>query len=363
MKNCKTIAAALAVLALASCAKNASVKGVLKDAPAKEITVARLGVGTLDVLDTVKTGSDGSFSCKVPVAKGQPEFIYLFYGTTKVAALLLDKGEKAMVTADTLGHWTVEGSDGSLELAGVESRFAEFAKQMASTEDAAELGKAYVKFYRESVKYVMENSKSLTSIPVLYAQINNLPVFGQPTDALFFRSVCDSLKTVYPDSRYVKALDKEAERRQSTLNLASAVDSADQVGFPDLNMSDINGEKKSLSSVEAKAILLNFWDASDPAQKMMALDVILPLYEKYHPRGLEIYSVCLSPDKSEWASVVKAQKLPWINVNDGLGASSPSILLYNVRALPMAYLIADGGLVPAAITGAESLAKELDKVL
>ena len=363
MKNCKILAAALAVLALASCAQNARVEGTLKDAPAKEIVVAQLGVGAINVIDTVKTGPDGSFCCKVPVEKGQPEFIYLYYGSRKVAALLLEQGEKAVVSADTLGSWTVEGSEGSERLRAVEADFAAFAKAMASTDDGKALAKEYIRFYRESVKYVMENPGSLTSIPVLYAQLNNLPVFGQATDALFFRSVCDSLKALYPESRYVKALEKETARREQTLSLSTSIGSAEQIGFPDLNMPDITGQKVALSSVDAKAILVNFWDASSAEQKMMSLDVIKPIYEKYRSRGFEIYSVCLSPDKGEWAGVVKAQELPWINVNDGLGASSPSILLYNVGALPAAYLISGGEILPTAITGADGLRRELDKIL
>lgn len=43
--------------------------------------------------------------------------------------------------------------------------------------------------------------------------------------------------------------------------------------------------------------------------------VLLPVYDKYHSKGLEIYSVGVTADKALWASVVKNQNLPWINVS------------------------------------------------
>ena len=71
----------------------------------------------------------------------------------------------------------------------------------------------------------------------------------------------------------------------------------------------------------------------------------------------------MNPDKSAWASVVKAQKLPWINVNDGLGAASPSVMLYNVAEVPSSFLIADGVLGSAAIKGSGALSAELPRLL
>ena len=58
----------------------------------------------------------------------------------------------------------------------------------------------YVKYYRECVKYVMANAKSLTVIPVLYQNFGeNLPVFGQATDAIHFRNIADSLEMKWPE--------------------------------------------------------------------------------------------------------------------------------------------------------------------
>ncbi len=379
MRNFRLIAA-LAVLALAaSCSRPARVSGVLEDAPGRQVVVKLLDVNVFTVLDTVRTDASGRFRCKVDVAEGRPEFVYLFYGDTKIASLLLEKGDRVSVKADTLGRYSVEGSEESLRLQEVEEKFAVFASQMQELSDEydapgiteaqrkevnAEITRLFVSHYRECVRYVATNPKSLTCIPVLYESLNEYsPVFAQPTDALHFRNVCDSLKTIYPESRYVKALDKEAKRRENILSLGLKIDQAEPVGFPDISLPDMKGEKVNLSSVDAKVIMLHFWDAAEPTQKMLNLDAILPVYNEFHSRGFEVYAVCVTPDKSLWASVMKAQNLPWINVHDGLGAASTVLRTYNVVAAPTSYLIADGAVLPTNISGVEGLRRELAKRL
>lgn len=380
MKNYrKILLAALVAASAVSCSKSAKVEGVLADAPGKDVVVRLLDVNTYKTLDTLSVGKDGAFSCKVDVADGRPEFVYLFYGETKIASLLLKCGDKVKLVCDTLGKYSVEGSEESVLLQGVEQRFASFASAMTGlvaelddpqltagqkAEVNSEITKLFVRHYREDVRFVTENKGSLTCIPVLYESLNEYsPVFGQPTDALHFRNVCDSLKVAYPDSPYVKALEKETVRRENVLGLNNRISQAGESGFPDITMPDVKGEKVALSSVGAKVVLLHFWDAAEPTQKMLNIDELLPLYDEFHPRGLEIYSVCVTPDKALWASVVKAQKLPWINVNDGKGGSSYAVGIYNVASVPASFIIANGAIVPGPISGTDGLRKELAKLL
>ena len=365
MKNWhKSLALALVVLAVAACGDKARIKGTLTDAPGKQLVVKQLEVNTYRDLDTIKTRADGSFRYAVKVAAGQPEFVYLYYGDTRVAALLLEKGETAVVEADTLGHFTVSGSTGSAELAVVDKAYADFlAGLQAHEDDPAQMTRDYVQHYRECVRYVMEHPFSLTTVPVFFERLGESSIFTQTTDAILFRQGADSLKTVYPDSRYVKALDKEAERRMQLLNLSGRLQNAAEASFPDIVLPDMKGERKALSSVDAKVILVHFWDATDAAQKMMNLDALLPLYKEFHDRGFEIYAIGCSVDKPEWASTVIAQKLPWINVNDGLGSASPAINTYHVASLPNSFLIVDGELNTMPIVGTDGLRAELARRL
>ena len=362
MRNCKLSLAAL--LLLAACTPKAAVDCTVEGAPNHPVIVKQLDFNVYDVLDTVKTDANCHMRYSLEVKEGQPEFVYLFSGDTKIASLLLSKGEKAVVKTDTLGHYEVEGSPESAKLAEVERSMGRFAATAAATDDARALTEAYIAYYRECTKYVLSNSRSLTVIPVLFQQLDaNTPVFSQYNDAILFRRTLDTLQTVYPESRYVKALEKETQRRENAMKVQSLLGQAEEQSFPNLNMPDINGKKVSLAGLENKVVLLHFWDSSSTSDKMFNLDVLMPQWERWSGKGLQIYAVDVNPDKSAWASVVKAQKLPWINVNDGLGAASPSVMLYNVAEVPSSFLIADGVLGSAAIKGSGALSAELSRLL
>ena len=360
----KFLAFALAALALTACGEKACIRGTVAGLSDKPLVVKQLAINTYRTLDTIKTRTDGSFRYDVKVAKGQPEFIYLFYGDTRVAAFLLEQGETALVEADTLGRYTVTGSAGSEELARVEKAQSDFLAQLLAHEnEPSAMTRDYIQHYRDNTKYVMEHPFSLTTVPVFFERLGDASIFSQVTDGILFRRGADSLMTVYPESRYVKALDKEAERRMRVLEFNGQLQTAAEAAFPDIVLPDIRGEKKALSEVDAKVILVHFWDAADAAQKMFSIDQLLPLYEQFRGRGFEIYSICVTPDKPEWASSVLAQKLPWINVNDGMGAASPAVITYNVDTLPYSFLIIDGELNTKPIGGLDALRKELTRLL
>ena len=355
----------LCALVAASCAKpSAHIEGTLTDAPGKQVTVKLLDVNNYKVLDSVKTDAAGRYSYTVPVQKGQPEFVYLYYGDTKISSLLLEEGDKVKVVSDTLGRGSVLGSVESERLQEVERKFAEFLREAELTEDNAAFRRSYIQYYREAVKYVMSNPFSLTVVPVLFQNVTpDLPVFSQTTDALHFRNALDSLKTVYPDSKYVKALENETTRREGVLGFNSRLSTAPEASYPDIKSKDVNGNDVSLSALDSKAVILFFWTVTDAASKILNQETYKPVYEDYHDKGLEIFAVSLDTDKAAWASVVRSQELPWVNVNDGLGAASPAVSLYNVTSLPKAFLILNGEIVDRRVEGEKALRRELDKVL
>ena len=374
----KIFAFAAAVLIAAACGRTAKVNAVISDAPSSDIVVKMLNVNTFDVLDTVALDQAGKLSYKVALDKGQIEFIYLYYSGKRIASLLLKGGDKVNVVADTLGNYTVEGSDESAKLALVEQEYAAELKKITQmtydlekAENAAEavamrqaMAQEYIAYYRSRVKYLMENSRSMTVVPVLYQTLgSNLPVFAQPTDAIHFKNMADSLALSYPDSRYVKALRKEAERRMDRLELESLINSAEQIAYPEIELPDINGQKRKLSEVDAKVVIIQFWTATNLEQKLFNIDVLKPLYEDFHSKGLEIYQVSLDADKILWAQTVKQQAHPWISVCDSRGTSSPFAASYNLQMLPSMFVIADGALVDGEVVDEASLRKLVGKLL
>ena len=371
------IRCAAAALLAAACTPTAKVEMTLDSAPSSEVVVKLLNINQYEVLDTLKTDASGKFSYKVNVEEGQPEFVYVYYKDKRVASLLLEAGDKVNVSADTLGNYTVQGSEESSRLALVEQEYSAAQKRLqalavqmetASDEQMASLrqalAKEYIAYYRQCVKYILVNSRSLTAVPVLYQNFGpELPVFSQSTDAIHFVNVADSLALAYPQSKYVRALRKEAERRYGYMELEAKLRTVSPVGFPDIVLPDINAQQVRLSEVDSKVIMLFFWDPSNANQKMFNLDILESLHNDYHEKGFEIYQVALTTDKAAWAQIVKKQNLPWINVCDRLGAASQYVTTYNIPVLPATYIIADGELVDGEIVDEKSVRRLLDKLL
>ena len=368
----------LLVASIVSCNNTAKINGNITGVKSSEVIIKLLDINKYQILDTVKVNENGDFSYKLEIEKGNPEFIYVFYKETKVASLLLDRGEAVQINADTLGTSTVEGSEETLKLIQVEKKFGDFSDKLVTLLDKAnnavgnpeevlklrkEITALYVDYYRDRVKYVLSNSHSLTSIPVLFQKIGGLEVFSQPTDVMHFRSICDSLEMNYPDSKFVKNLRVQAEKRQKIFNLQNRINSANQLDYPEIELSDIKGEKVKLSDIKSKVVMIHFWTNNEPLQKMFNLDVLKPAYDEFHSKGFEIYQVALDLDKTAWATTVKAQELDWINVCDIKGLNSPVISSYNVRKLPTSYFIVDGQLIDGKAENYKTLKALLQKYL
>lgn len=349
MKSFKLVAGAALVILAAACGKNTKIEGTLHESPDSQLIVKLLDVNRFQVLDTVKTNAQGRFSYSLDLKKAQPEFVYLYYGDRQIASLLLQKGDKVKVETDTLGAYTVEGSEESLKLQQVEKDYNAFMADMnrilaREMNPETQLSRRYVTYYRDRMAYVMGNSKSLTVVPVLFQQVNpTFQVFSQPTDGIMMQAISDSLKTVYPESRYVRALEKEAQRRISQLEVNNKLQQADQVGYIDISLPGIDGQSVKLSDKLGKVTMLYFWQAT-AEQKMFNLDALAPIYEQYHQKGFEVYAVSLDSDKAAWAAAIRNQQLPWVNVCDTRGAQSPYVTSYGIGSLPMVWFIIDGNI-------------------
>lgn len=367
MKSFRLILLAGLAMLVAACGKNVQLSGVVADAPESALVLKMLDVNRFQTVDTLKTNAAGEFRCKLSLE--EPAFMYLFYGDRQIASLLLQKGDKVTVETDTLGAYRTSGSDECVKLQKVENAYNAFLRDLnviLTTQPApdAALSRRYVEYYRDRVSYVMQNSHSMSSVPVFFQQVNDgLPVFSSNSDGFIMTAVADSLSAVYPESRWVKALRKEGDRRINILQLESRIQQAPEIGYFDIDLPGMEGKNIKLSDVEAPVTMVYFW-ASTAEQKMFNITSLVPLYEEFHPKGLEIYSVCLDADKTTWATAVRNQKLPWVNVCDTRGAYSPYVESYGVTSLPMLWIIRSGVIDPAAgITDAASMRAYLKRTL
>lgn len=125
----------------------------------------------------------------------------------------------------------------------------------------------------------------------------------------------------------------------------------------------MDGKEVKLSQNLGKVTMLYFWSATAD-QKMFNMDSLIPIYEAYHGKGFQIYAVSLDADKASWASAVRNQALPWVNVCDTRGVQSPYVVSNGIGSLPMAWFIVDGTIDQnAKVTDAASLREYIRRQL
>lgn len=347
-----------------------------------EVVVSRLAMNEIKVLDTVYTSKE-KVAYKVTVYPDSPEFVYLTYGQGGNVPLLLQDRDRVSVTADwsDISKVSVEGSEESVLMLGVDSdikafnaAFDSLTNELAAISENGdqaeisrlkrELGTLYVKCKQNAIKYIYTHPKSLSVIPVLYQKTSSgLPVFAQATDAILMERVYDTLRTVYPASPYLVSLADEVSLRRNALEIQNRMASAEEVDFPEIVLSDVNGLQQSLTALKGNVIVLMFWDASNVQQRVYNTDLKM-LYEKYHRRGLEIYQVGLNSNKTAWAMQVKEQGLPWISVCDPAAGASVGAMLYNITQLPAMYVISrDGSIQSRDVFDMRMLESEIRRLL
>ncbi|MBR5074591.1 MAG: redoxin domain-containing protein [Bacteroidales bacterium] len=346
-----------AVLAFCACSSDkASLKLKIDGAANKDVLLSVLNVNKVDVVDTLKTDAAGKASIKIDLPYQSPNFYYLDYNGIRVASLLLAPGDRAKVELDSNGRsLKISGSKESELLQGVDQAIAKSQKSFDSlsvqliacneTGDVEsvkrlrlELGKLYVAQKQAAVKHLVKNPYSFTNLRNLYRQFNeNFPLFSELTDGVYYRQLADSLQTIYPNSPYVAALDKEAVSLFNEMELSYRMKDVNQISFPNIALADNNAQIRNLTDLSGKPFILLFWNPEDNTQKMFNAE-LEKIYSQFSGRGLEIYSVCVGTDKAYWNSIVN--RFPWINVCDSKAAS---LVSYNVTKLPAMFIFNKAG--------------------
>lgn len=367
---------------LSSCTSSSSIDINMyggKDSTA--IVVSKLAVNKLKAVDTLYL-KKGHADISLKVNENSPEFIYLESENGKRVSVLLSKGENVSVELDSNGELlNIQGSPESLLLQEVEAaqqtfRMAfdslsvalnnavELGDKAARTRINKELGAMYVAYKQKAIKYIYAHPKSMTLIPVIFHNVTaNLPLFSEYSDAILFERVYDSLRTKFSGSPYLVSLMSEIEKRKNLLQVETFLSNAERTDFPEIILPDVNSQQQHLSALQGNVILLSFWDPQNDGMKLYNNDLI-PIYEKYHSKGFQIYQVAITSDKTDWAIYLKGKPLPWISVCDIANDNSYAAAVYNVSELPSLFLIAkDGTIVSKNIFDIKALEKEIAKLV
>ena len=333
--------------------------------------------GQQEVIDSTKLDDNGNFTFTVATLDDNPAWYNLrLHQAGEIIPLILKSGDR--VNVNSIGNinrnYIVEGSEDSRLMKNISSILSNGAQTLDSianlyigAHDAVvknALHQEYLKRYyaikKDHIKFIVKNAKSIVSIYALYQRLpNEETLLNRDSDILYYKMIADSTKTRYPNSPYVRSIQRIVTEYNDNLNLANQIqDEFDNPSnYPEIELPDMYGTNIRLSESAGKVILVDFWSATSTQSKLINTKLI-EQYEEYSKRGFEVYQVSTDTSKSAWINAIQEQKLPWITVCDFLAESSSPIAAYNIKEIPSNYLIdKEGNIVAKNIYGAELEAK------
>jgi peroxiredoxin len=178
--------------------------------------------------------------------------------------------------------------------------------------------------------------------------------FPREKNMALHNEVVKALYAKYPNHQLVK------ERYAIETSPATAT----SVGAiaPDLAFPDPDGNIRKLSDLRGKIVLLDFW-ASWCRPCRGENPHVVAMYQKYHDKGFEVFSVSLDRDKESWKRAIAADGLVWSNhVSDLKYWSSEAARIYGVSSIPSTFLLDQDGRILAKNLRGESLTKALQQI-
>jgi len=232
--------------------------------------------------------------------------------------------------------------------------FGKYVQQEAQRK-ASTIVQNYQKLFDEQYE-----KRSTTAINYLLANKYDLAV-------LFFVDMFSRDKYQALHTEVIKALYEKYPKQPivaERYKVENSPTTATTVGAmaPDLAVENPDGKVLKLSDLRGKVVLLDFWAAWCRPCRQENPNVV-KVYNKYHEKGFEIYSVSLDRDKASWVKAIEADGLIWPNHVCDFGYwQSKAAKTYGVSAIPSTFLIGkDGRIIAKNLRGAalENALKEL----
>jgi thiol-disulfide isomerase/thioredoxin len=129
----------------------------------------------------------------------------------------------------------------------------------------------------------------------------------------------------------------------------------------DLKMETETGEWISLHQINAKYIVLYFWE-TDCGHCKTSTPALYDIYKKNKDKGLEVFTVYTQDNKREWLDYINDKGFDWINAWDP-NQSTFFRLFYDIYSTPTVYLLDENKKIIAKRISVEALGKMLDSLL
>ena len=361
-----------------------TIEGNITDANGKTIYLEQSGIHGVIALDSALLHNAGKFrfQAKAPEA---PDF-YRIRIENRIINFSIDSTETIHVTADYQDfpvNYQIEGSENNLKIKEltlmqiklqnqVDAITSNLQEGKAARQQAEDSIRSAIQAYKEKVKreYIYKEPNKAYAYYALFQEINGYLLFDpfySREDIKCFAAVATSFNNLYPHAIRSKNLYNMVIKGMKNTHapVPNAEDETEAIpvtetGIIDISLRDPEGNKRKLSELKGKVVLLDF-TAYQTAMSVSHNFTLRELYDKYAAQGLEIFQVSLDADEHFWRTA--ADNLPWICVHAPNGIYSNVVSIYNIQTLPTCFLIDRDNELHAREDKTENLEKAIKKLL
>jgi peroxiredoxin len=209
------------------------------------------------------------------------------------------------------------------------------ARTAALREEMQDFQEEYKTFERD---FIDANPNALISVLLLDKGIQTRAIEADEVQSIFdsFTPEIRETSAAKKITAQLEALKEKAIRSKSTEVGAKA---------PEFTAPGVDGEPKALKDMLGKATLVDFWAAWCKPCRRENPNVVA-VYKKYHDKGLNIVGISLDRRAEDWKKAIQDDGLTWNHVSH-VQYFGPLAKLYNVDAIPAAFLLDENGVIVA----------------
>lgn len=328
------------------------VTGTITGADGETLYLEHTALMQTDIIDSCVLNADGNYTLH-GTAPEYPDFYRLRIGQ-KYAVLVIDSLDHIAL------HTTLDSLPVTEQFTGSEQSV--LVAQLRNSLRSQPID-AHRQFAQE---IIMAHPQSMVAYYAVFQSKQGVPVFDmyEPQQRKYYQVVATSMHVWMPDyvrttTLYAQVLDAmNAERKaQNDMMMRQYIEESESA-FLDIALPNIYGDTCRLSEHRGKVILLDF-SSSQMEQGNAYVLALRELDNKYHKRGLDIYSVSIDPVKLYWESWVR--NLPWTCVRT---ETTAPLITYNVGAVPTLFLLDRKGQVSGRYDGDfKQIEKDLKRLL
>lgn len=351
------------------------VKGNISQSAGSLLQLNFMGQYNLENKGNATIGEDGSFELKF--SPEEPGFYNIRFSEDNALLVYLEPGTVTEFNAD--GAQLFESYE--LIQSGEDSRLLKefFTKSNAFYGKIQEINaKMEALGFSEDKKraaYIKESDAARTefntfkrqfiddhsSSPVMVFMIDHLDAM---TEQEYIEKVRLAVNESLPNTHYSDFVDQSAKRKKQEYFQATA-SSRIQPGkeAPEIEFPNPEGEIITLSSLEGKVVLLDFWASWCKPCRAENPNVV-NMYNRYKDKGFEVFSFSLDKDKTRWVNAIAQDGLTWPNhASDLKGWQTAAMPVYGFNSIPFTVLIGrDGKIIETNLRG-PALENKLQSIL